>query len=140
VPPEADRDVVLAKVSTIRKCVGTIREVRAGAHGALAPWLVQDVTVLNLERAAQACIDMANHLISVNGWELPRSARHAFEVLAAQGIVEPALARTMGSIAGFRNVAVHAYTDLDPRVVEAIAEKHLPDLEVFADKILETIR
>jgi len=79
---KADTDIVLAKVSTVRKCLATIRRLRATDEPRLEKWIVQDVVVLNLQRAAQACLDLANHLITANEWELPRSTRHAWRFSA----------------------------------------------------------
>lgn len=92
--------------------------------------------VLNLQRAAQACLDLANHLITANSWELPRSARHAFEILRESGVIPADQTSVMASVMGFRNVAVHDYTALDPAIVEAIVAKHLGDLERFVDAVL----
>jgi uncharacterized protein YutE (UPF0331/DUF86 family) len=135
-PRKADRDIVLAKVSTVRKCLATIRRLRATDAPRLETWIVQDVVVLNLQRAAQACLDLANHLITANSWELPRSARHAVGILHEAGVISPEQARIMASVMGFRNIAVHDYTALDHAIVEAIVAKHLTDLEHFVDTIL----
>ncbi len=132
----ADTDIVLAKVSTARKCLATIRRLKAADAPKLEGWIVQDVVVLNLQRAAQACLDLANHLITANSWELPRSARHAVEILHEAGVISRDQARIMGSVMGFRNVAVHDYTALDPAIVDAIVAKHLNDLENFLDAVL----
>jgi len=138
-PVAADHDLVLAKVSTIRKCVTTIRSLRAPDAPDREAWIVQDVTVLNLQRAAQACLDLANHLIAANRWELPRSARHAFQVLADNGVVDSATLRVMTGVMGFRNIAVHDYATLDPSVVDGIATSHLGDLETFADTVVAKV-
>jgi uncharacterized protein YutE (UPF0331/DUF86 family) len=138
-PFEADHDLVLAKVSTVRTCVATIRGLRAADAPAREAWIVQDVTVLNLQRAAQACLDLANHLIAANRWELPRSARHAFQVLGRNGVVDRALLEVMVGVIGFRNIAVHDYATLNPAVVEAIAGRHLGDLETFADRVVARV-
>jgi len=49
-----DRDVVLAKVATIRKCLDRIREVTDLDPGKLEDINRQDIFVLNLQRAVQA--------------------------------------------------------------------------------------
>lgn len=133
---EADQDVVLAKVSAIRKRVDRIRKLRSRDSKEYDDWIAQDVTVLNLQRAAQACLDLANHVIAANGWELPRSARHAFGILAEHQIINKDRLRVLTKVIGFRNIAVHNYTALDPAIVEAIAATHLGDLEAFADDVL----
>jgi uncharacterized protein YutE (UPF0331/DUF86 family) len=130
--PVADADVVLAKVSTVRKCVATIRELHDPGIS-LEAWMVMDLTVINLQRAAQACLDIANHVITANRWELPRSAGHAFEVLREHRVIVPELAHVMSRVMGFRNIAVHDYAHLSSDVVEGIARERLPDLERFAD-------
>lgn len=133
----SDRDIVLAKASTVRKCLATVRRLKAADAPRLDEWIVRDVVVLNLQRAAQACLDLANHLILANSWELPRSARHSIEILRDAGVISPAQSDPMVGVMGFRNIAVHDYTTLDPAIVDAIVAKHLVDLERFVDAVLE---
>jgi uncharacterized protein YutE (UPF0331/DUF86 family) len=136
VPFEADTDIVLAKASTVRKCLATIRRLKAPDAPQLEGWIVQDLVILNLQRAAQACLDLANHLITANSLELPRSARHAVEILQEAGVIRREQARIMAGVMGFRNIAVHDYVALDPAIIDAIVVKHLPDLEQFVDTVL----
>jgi len=61
-----EEDIVLAKVSTIRKAVATIRSLDSELPGAEKEWVRLDLTVLNLQRAVEAAIDVANtHLARV---------------------------------------------------------------------------
>ena len=136
-PFQADQDIVLAKASTVRKTLATIRRLKAADAPRLEAWIVQDVVVLNLQRAAQACLDLANHLITANSWELPRSARHSVEILRDASVIPREQSQVMVGVMGFRNIAVHDYAALDPAIVDAIVAKHLGDLERFVDAILE---
>jgi uncharacterized protein YutE (UPF0331/DUF86 family) len=136
VPLKADADIVLAKASTVRKCLATIRRLKAADAPQIERWIVQDVVVLNLQRAAQACLDLATHLITANSWELPRSAHHAVGILEEAGVIGREQAAVMGGVMGFRNIAVHDYAALDPAIVDAIVARHLPDLEQFVDSVL----
>lgn len=52
--PAFDEDIVLAKVSNVRRCVATIRSIHGPAGSALPDWVVLDLTVLNLQRAVEA--------------------------------------------------------------------------------------
>lgn len=130
-----DPDVVLAKASTVRRCIEAVRKVRQ-TQPPLEEWMAQDLTVLNLQRAIQACLDLSNHLIAANGWELPRSAGQSMEILAQHGVIAPSLLASVVSMTGFRNIAVHDYTVLDPAIIQAIVDKHVPDLEAFTAAIL----
>jgi uncharacterized protein YutE (UPF0331/DUF86 family) len=71
-----NRDAVLGKISNIRNCLASIKRATNLDPNSLDDMIKQDVFVLNLERAIQAAIDMANLLIVQNGWELPRSYKH----------------------------------------------------------------
>jgi uncharacterized protein YutE (UPF0331/DUF86 family) len=132
----ADEDIVLAKVSTIRKCVAAIRSLSRDLPEPEREWMRVDLTVLNLQRAVEASIDLASHLIAANGWELPRDAADGFRVLGSRGVVPPALTEVFVKMVGFRNVAVHSYREVDPRIVNGIARERLGDFESFAKAVL----
>ncbi|WP_337250322.1 HepT-like ribonuclease domain-containing protein [Acetomicrobium sp.] len=56
-----DKDIVLAKVATIQRCFDRIRDVTGLDPKSLEDIDKQDIFVLNLQRAIQACIDLAAH-------------------------------------------------------------------------------
>lgn len=133
-----DPDVVMAKAASVRKCVAAIAAVKA-ADPPLVPWMAQDLVVLNLQRAIQACLDLANHLIASNDWELPRSASHSVNIVIDQGVVPAELRSSLIAMVGFRNIAVHEYAALDAAILAAIVEKHLPDLEAYASACMRLL-
>lgn len=130
-----DRDVVLAKLETLDRCLARIAEVRE--RRTLAPMDLQDVTVLNLQRAVQAMIDLAAHVVSQEGLGLPDSLGASFSLLERAGVIDAELAESMRRMTGFRNVAVHEYRRLDPAVLDGIVRERLGDLRSFAAKIVE---
>lgn len=135
-----DEDVVLAKASSIRKAVAAIRSLVAPDCNVVPEWIRLDVTVLNLQRAVEGLLDLSNHVISANGWELPRDGRHAFAVLAEHGLLDPRQLEVARSMVGFRNVAVHDYASLKPEVVQGIVRDHLGEIESLVDGILGGLR
>lgn len=134
-----DEDVVLAKVSSVRKTVAAIRLVNGPEHEGVDDWIRLDATVLNLQRAVEALLDLANHLISANGWELPRDGRHAFSILAEKGLLPAPDVELSRAMVGFRNIAVHDYAALDPDVVHGIVRDRLGDIERLADGLLSRL-
>jgi uncharacterized protein YutE (UPF0331/DUF86 family) len=130
-----DRDVVTAKVATIDRCLQRISETRGERSAVLLPVEVEDIVVLNLQRAVQAAIDLATHVVSAEGYALPDSVAAFFSVLEGHGILEPPLAERLRRMVGFRNV--HDYQALDSRIVEAIVSRHLTDLRLFAARVVD---
>ena len=135
-----DEDVVLAKASHVRRTMATIRSLSGPENAELKEWIRDDVTVLNLQRAVEALLDLANHLISANGWELPRDGRHAFAILRSHGLLSEPEQGLAAAMVGFRNVAVHDYAALDVEVVRGIARERLGDLEGLVSSLLGRLR
>ncbi len=126
-----NRDAVLGKISNIRNCLASIKRATNLEPGSLDDLMKQDVFVLNLERAIQASIDIANLLIAQNGWELPRSYRHAFQILERNHVLTSELTKQMSAMAGFRNIAVHDYAKLDINIMKSILSNNLIDIQDF---------
>jgi uncharacterized protein YutE (UPF0331/DUF86 family) len=132
-----DRDVVTAKVATIDRCIQRISETRGERRAALLPVEVEDIVVLNLQRAVQAAIDLATHVVAAEGYALPDSVAAFFSVLEEHALLERALAERLRRMVGFRNIAIHDYRALDGDILEAIVTRHLPDLRLLATRVID---
>ena len=131
-----DRDIVLAKIGAIQKCLKRIESVTGLKPDRLDDQDVQDIFVLNLQRAIQSAIDLATHIIATEGIGLSDTVRGNFELLEKAKIVKKNLSRKMQAMVGFRNIAIHDYQSLDVDVLKSILKKHLRDLEEFYTGIL----
>jgi len=135
-----DADVVLAKIATMERCRARILEIQSPTRQPqLLPVDVEDLLAVNLQRAAQAAIDLAMHVVSSEGLGVPTELAEGFTLLAKQGVIDEELAGQLRRMVGFRNIAVHQYHALDLAIMLAIAEKHLGDLHTFAARILDHI-
>lgn len=129
-------DVVLNKIQTIERCLNRIREEYIGFEDSFEEnHTKQDSVILNLERASQASIDIATHIIKTRKLGLPNTSRELFTMLLDAGIITENTCKQMQGMVGFRNIAVHDYQNLNIEIVVAIVEKHLGDFEVFVGEI-----
>jgi len=96
---------------------------------------IRDQVERNLQIAAQICIDIGNHIIAYRGYRVPYSYGDIFAVLREENLLPETLANTMIQIAGFRNILVHDYLEIDHRIVFA-SLKRLDDFKQFAEYIL----
>lgn len=120
-------DVLLNKTATIERCVRRAREEYAAAGPDFATnFSHQDAAVLNIQRACEAALDIAHHLIRAKKLGIPQSARDAFDLLAQAGEITQPLADGMKKMVGFRNIAVHDYQSLLLPITENIS-KRLPN-------------
>ena len=84
-----------------------------------------------LQLAMQATLDVASHIVSDESLGEPQTNRHLFDLLVRAGWIDDALAAHLSRMAGFRNVLVHGYDDVDLVVVEEIVRHRLDDLLQF---------
>ncbi len=126
-----DRDVVLEKVNQIQNCLKRINEKTEGNPEKLEDLDIQEIFVLNLQRAIQACIDLAAHVIADEGLGLPTELRENFILLEKKGIIDASLSNRLQKMVGFRNIAVHDYSHIDTGVLKSILTKNLHDVEEF---------
>lgn len=129
------QDVILNKLSTIQRCLGRINEEFTCEVEFRNNFTKQDSVILNLQRACEACIDIANIFIKHKKLGIPQSARNSFELIAQAGIVHQEIANSMQKMIGLRNIAVHDYQALNLDIVIAVVKKHLVDFDAFAKEI-----
>jgi len=126
-----DRDVVQAKVAIVQRCLKRIKSVTALDPTKLDNVDTQDIFALNLQRAVQATIDLAAHVIGTEGLGVPQDLRENFRLLVENKVISRDLGTRMEKMVGFRNIAVHEYQALDIEVLKSILKNNLKDLEDF---------
>jgi uncharacterized protein YutE (UPF0331/DUF86 family) len=117
----------LAKAATIERCIRRFLEEYAAIESP-TDFTHLDAMLLNVERACQAAIDLAMHVCAGRHLGIPQSASQSFDLLVGGGFLSADLGRRMKGMVGFRNVAIHAYTELDQRLTQWVAESGYQDL------------
>jgi uncharacterized protein YutE (UPF0331/DUF86 family) len=134
-------EILVGKARIIERCVARVREEYFGYESEFeSNFTKQDSIILNLQRASEAAIDAANHLIKVRQLGAPQTSREAFEMLVSAGLIDKALGEQLRKMVGFRNIAVHDYTSLNLQVVKKIIETRLSDFEKFAAWLLKQVQ
>jgi len=131
-------DIILNKKESIERCIKQIRKYYAlpSDKPFEEDFMRQDAIALNLQQACEQSIDLANHLIKVNKFGLPKESRECFSILAERGVIESWLARNLQGMVGFRNTLVHQYQVVDPAIMVSVIERHLDDLIVFTNAVM----
>lgn len=128
-------DILTNKAVTIERCIARIREDYDEEF--LTNYTKQDAIILNLERACQACIDVAAHVVKKRKLGIPQDSRGLFALLEQHQYVPKALSQRLQGMVSFRNIAVHDYASLNLDIVVSIVEKHLTDFTDFTALLLK---
>lgn len=112
-----------------------LQRLRRHAGKPLAAMTADPDALWAVERGLQLCaqnaLDVATHLAASSGRDVPDYAA-ALDALAALGVLDAAFVARFRPVAGFRNVLVHAYLDVDPARVHAVLNERLADFAEFA--------
>lgn len=124
-------DIIYNKIEIIERCIKRIHEVYEGNFENLKDYTKQDSIILNIQRACEATIDLAMHIISEKKLGIPQSSRDAFEILNNNKIIDDKITKRLKAMVGFRNIAVHNYQAVNIEIVKEIIEKHIGDFQEF---------
>jgi len=135
-----DRVLITEKIESLRRCVRRIQDKRVATVEELQEdWDTQDILSVNLTRAVQLCVDIAAHLVAETDRPSPDTMAGAFDHLHDMGVLAGDLADRLKGAVGFRNVAIHAYRDIDWRIVHTITHERLDDFRQFARHVLDAL-
>jgi len=120
-------DVMLNKAAVIERSLRRVLEIYR-ADPALADMMHVDALTLNVERACQAAIDLAMHVVATKHLGMPQSQADAFRLLADASEIDLTLSERMMGMCGFRNILIHQYQELEVDLLHEVANQHWKDL------------
>jgi uncharacterized protein YutE (UPF0331/DUF86 family) len=134
-------DIIIHKIQSIQRCVARAREEHRNAGDAFrTDYTRQDAAILNLTRACEQAIDLANHVIRNRKLGIPAASGESFDILSRNKIIPPDLARILKKMTGFRNLAVHEYQEINLSIVEDIILNRSEDLIRYTELLLPLAR
>lgn len=129
-----DADLVKKKLASIESCLSEL--TRLARPDAIDSDVRERRFVEHtLQIAIQAALDVASHIVSDRRLGEPRTNRELFDLLRQDGWIGDDLTAVLRNMAGFRNVLVHGYDDVDLTVVHDVLAHHLADLTAFIEAV-----
>ena len=125
-----DEPLLAKKLAFIETCVQELRTL-ARIDAIDTDLREQRFIEHTLQLAIQAAMDIASHIVSDERLGEPATNRELFALLARGGWLEPAQVATLRDMAGFRNVLVHGYSEVDREIVKDVVRNRLDDLLRF---------
>ena len=131
-PGEFDAAVVRRHLFAIDESLQVLRRhqgkpAEALAHDREERWVVER----GLQLCAQNALDVATHLAASAGQDVTDYGA-AIDRLAELGILPRPFAARFRAVAGFRNVIVHGYLDVELDTVHRLLNDRLEDFAEFA--------
>lgn len=130
---QVDRTVIQRRLAHLLTSIEVLKEYEHLSLDELSAtpkvyWAVQH----GLQLCVQAVIDIATHIVAALGGPIGEDYRSYIVALGPLGVLPEEFARRIAGMAGFRNVLVHEYIDVDLTEVHRVLTHHLQDFEEFA--------
>lgn len=133
-------DIILNKYTIIQRCIARINEEYIGHESELTTnYTRQDSIILNIQRACQAALDLANYVVKLKQLGIPQNNRESFSLLGDNNLVSQKLTTSMMKMVGFRNIAVHEYQKLNTDILKAVIENHIDEIKLFAEDVIRSL-
>jgi len=134
-PGRLDARVVRRHLGALRDVLRNLRAHQGRSAAELAMnadlrWTVER----GLQLVAQNVLDIATHVAAARGQDAPDYAS-AILRMGEGGVLSPQAAQSLRDLAGFRNVLVHGYLEVDLQVIERVLGTRLDELEAFAGSV-----
>jgi uncharacterized protein YutE (UPF0331/DUF86 family) len=132
-------EIILNKKVSIERCIQQIETYYALDTGLpfATDYLRQDAIAMNLQRACELTIDIANYLIKSKKLGLPQDSRDSFTLLQQAGLITIEQMNRLQAMVGFRNTLIHQYQKLDLQIMVDVIEHHLRELLDYANAALD---
>ena len=134
-PGEIDEQVIRRHLADLRESL----EVLSARSGVSLDELDADTELLwvverGLQLCAQNALDIATHIAASRGRDVPDYAS-AIDELGRLGVFDSKFAHEFRNVAGFRNVLVHGYLDVDLDILHTLLHERLGDFESYAARV-----
>ena len=132
-----DKLLIGRKLAQMDTYLGQVKEFsKISVNAYRGSWKTQRIVERTLQILIEACVDIANHIISDSGMRLPTGYADTFRVLVESKVISKRLFETMEKMAKFSNILVHQYEKIDPALVVSILQRNLGDFEKYKKAII----
>ena len=131
-------DIVINKTQSIQRCIKRAREEYSkNPQNFDEDYSRQDAAILNILRACEQTIDLANHIIKTHKMGVPTSSAESFDLIRKKSVIDIALAEKLKKMTHFRNIVVHQYQKTDIEIVKSVLKNDLDSFVSFTEQIME---
>ena len=93
-----------------------------------------------LQVSIETCLNIGNHIIASMSWRNPNDYADIFKILGENEVIPKEFSEKMVEMAKFRNLLVHLYWEIDPKVEFEFLKSDLNDFELFAKYIVKFLK
>lgn len=135
-----DKELISRKTVQLERALNRIAgHIGRNAAGFSADYDAQDIVYRNFQIVVQNCVDIANHVIAEENFEIPRTMGEAFDVLSRHKVIPAGMAKELRNVTVLRNIIVHDYTRIKIEKAYPLIKNALKTLPKFCRAIVKKL-
>lgn len=136
-----DLEAIQTRLSRLDEYVRILRELRTiNREEFVSDYRAYGLAERYLHLSIECLLDVCNMIVSGLGLRKPARYQEVVEILAEGDVLSESLARRLAGVAGFRNILVHEYLNVDRDLVYDYLHEGLAHLEAFASEVIQFLR
>jgi len=125
------------RLARLEEVIGRLRELATVSRAEfLRDYRQQWLAERGLELAAQAVLDIGNHILAGEFGHSASEYEGIVRGLGERGVLSESVVARLRGLGGFRNVLVHGYLRIDPERVFTALERSAGDFTAFEAEVL----
>ncbi|MBI4640822.1 MAG: DUF86 domain-containing protein [Candidatus Tectomicrobia bacterium] len=129
----SERTILVRKLEELDRYLAELERLRGHTFEDLATSLSLAWSVEHgLQLSIQIVLDIGNHILAALGEQEIENYVEVIEKLGERGIIPEDFSARIRGMAGFRNILVHEYAEVNLREVYRILQERLDDFREFA--------
>jgi len=138
---KVNRDLILTRFNKLDQLLENLRELKEiGKDEFLSNYKNYFAAQRALEICINICIDIGNHIVTLNNKERPETFTDIIKILAKHEIINEELKTQLTKMVRFRNLLGHFYLEIDNEVIYNILQNNLKDFHSFKKAILRKFK
>jgi len=118
-----------------------LKELRGSAQSIfLTDYHLYGLAERYLQLSIECVLDIGTMLVTGLGLRRPERHQDVIQILIEAGVLSPELGARLTGIAGFRNILVHEYLQIDRNLVYQKLQEGVTDFEDFAAEVVRFLQ
>ena len=131
-------NTINSRISKIRGYIKILKELKDNnKDDFISNYKIYGLAERYLQLSIECLLDISNHIISRLEIKKPETYQDIFIILGINSIIPEKFAKKLAKMAGFRNILVHGYTNIDETIVYNHLQDEIPDFDKFIKYILK---
>jgi len=138
---KVNRDLILTRFNKLDQLLENLRELKEiTKEEFLSNYKNYFSAQRALEISINICIDIGNHIVTLNNKEKPETFTDIIKILTKLEIISDELGTQLTKMVRFRNLLGHFYLEVDNEVIYNILQNNIKDFVSFKEAILRKFK